>query len=70
MSCPARCNFSKATRQLISFGLPLGLLHWSHAQTRNDKARREMVGSESMVARIRAQMASPNSWPQIRTAHL
>jgi len=64
---PPRCNFSKATRQLISFGLPLGLFQLSHSQTRNDKARRDIVGSDSMVARIRSQISSLNSWPHIHT---
>ncbi|MBS3917881.1 MAG: hypothetical protein KG012_03230, partial [Deltaproteobacteria bacterium] len=67
---PSRCNFSKATRQLISFGLPLGLFQLSHWQTRNDNARRDIVGSDSMVARIRSQISSLNSWPHIRTAYL
>jgi hypothetical protein len=48
----------------------LGLFQWSHSQTRNDKARREIVGSEAMVARMRAQISSLNSWPHIRTAYL
>lgn len=65
LNTPPRASLPSATRQLISFHLPLGERQSNHWHTRRDKARREISGFRSIKPPMRSITEGENDWPHI-----